>query len=139
MNPKKVPVEVLAQGAAAFTSPTDCLKEIISAYTEYKTIAQQEQTKRRGIEAWEKVTVANINAQREFLMAYLDRSFDERAENFRALFSVVDQALASGNNDQLALTLNSITEVAKSSPFKDLGNLASFQAALDDPNHVWTF
>jgi ribonucleotide reductase alpha subunit len=139
MNPKKVPVEVLAQGAAAFTSPTDCLKEIVSAYTEYKTIAQQEQTKRRGIEAWEKVTVANINAQREFLMAYLDRSFDERAENFRALFSVVDQALASGNNDQLALTLNSITEVAKSSPFKDLANLASFQAALDDPNHVWVF
>jgi hypothetical protein len=72
-------------------------------------------------------------------MAYLDRSFDERAENFRALFSVVDQALASGNNDQLALTLNSITEVAKSSPFKDLANLASFQAALDDPNHVWEF
>ncbi len=139
MKPKKVPVEVLAQGAAAFTSPTDCLKEIVSAYTEYKTIAQQEQTKRRGIEAWEKVTVANINAQREFLMAYLDRSFDERAENFRALFSVVDQAIASGNNDQLALTLNSITEVAKSSPFKDLSNLASFQAALDDPNHVWTF
>ena len=139
MNPKKVPVEVLAQGAAAFTSPTDCLKEIVSAYTEYKTIAQQEQTKRRGIEAWEKVTVANINAQRDFLMAYLDRSFDERAENFRALFSVVDQALASGNNDQLALTLNSITEVAKSSPFKDLANLASFQAALDDPNHVWEF
>ena len=139
MNPKKVPVEVLAQGAAAFTSPTDCLKEIVSAYTEYKTIVQQEQTKRRGIEAWEKVTVANINAQRDFLMAYLDRSFDERAENFRALFSVVDQALASGNNDQLALTLNSITEVAKSSPFKDLANLASFQAALDDPNHVWEF
>ena len=139
MKIKKVPVEVLAQGAAAFTSPADCLKQIVSAYTEYKTIAQQEQTKRRGIEAWEKVTVANINAQRDFLMAYLDRSFDERAENFRALFSVVDQALASGNNDQLALTLNSITEVAKSSPFKDLANLASFQAALDDPNHVWVF
>ena len=139
MKPKKVPVEVLAQGAAAFTSPTDCLKEIISAYTEYKTIAQQEQTKRRGIDAWEKVTIAKIDAQREFLMTYLDRSFDERAENFRAYFAVVDQAIASGNNDQLALALNSMTEVAKSSPFKDLGNLASFQAALDDPNHVWTF
>jgi hypothetical protein len=139
MKPKKVPVEVLAQGAAAFTSPADCLKQIVSAYTEYKTIAQQEQTKRRGIDAWEKTTIAKIDAQREFLMAYLDRSFDERAENFRAYFAVVDQAITSGNNDQLALALNSITEMAKSSPFKDLGNLASFQAALDDPNHVWTF
>lgn len=139
MKAKKVPVEVLAQGAAAFTSPADCLKEIVSAYTQYKTIAQQEQTKRRGIDAWEKTTVAQINAQREILMAYLDRSFDERAENFRALFSVVDQAIASDNNDQLASALHSITEIAKSSPFKDLANLTSFQAALDDPNHVWKF
>ena len=72
-------------------------------------------------------------------MAYLDRSFDERAENFRALFSVVDKAIASGNNEQLALTLNSITEIAKSSPFKELANLASVRAALDDPDHEWTF
>jgi ribonucleotide reductase alpha subunit len=139
MKAKKVPVEVLAQGAAAFTSPADCLKEIVSAYTQYKTITQQEETKRRGIEAWEKTTTTSINAQRDFLMAYLDRSFDERAENFRAYFAVVDQAIASGNNEQLALALNSITEVAKSSPFKDLANLTSFQAALDDPNHVWKF
>lgn len=139
MTAKKVPIEVLAQGAAAFTSPADCLKQIVSAYTEYKTIAQQEQTKRRGIDAWEKTTVAQINAQREILMEYLDRSFDERAENFRAYFAVVDQAITSGNNDQLALALHSITEIAKSSPFKDLANLASFQSKLDDPNHVWTF
>ena len=72
-------------------------------------------------------------------MAYLDRSFDERAENFRALFAVVDKAIASGNNDQLALTLNSIIEIAKSSPFKDLANLASVRSALDDPDHEWTF
>jgi hydroxyethylthiazole kinase-like sugar kinase family protein len=67
------------------------------------------------------------------------RSFDERAENFRALFSVVDSAIASGNNELLALALNSITEIAKSSPFKDLANLTSVRAALNDPNHEWTF
>nr|MCM0592242.1 hypothetical protein [Gloeotrichia echinulata DEX184] len=72
-------------------------------------------------------------------MAYLDRSFDQRAENFRALFAVVDSAIASGNNEQLALTLNAITEIAKFSPFKELANIASVRAALDDPNHEWTF
>ena len=72
-------------------------------------------------------------------MEYLDRSFDERAENFRSLFCVVDRALTAGNNEQLALALNSITEIAKSSPFKDLANLASVRAALDDPDHEWTF
>lgn len=122
-----------------FINPAECLQQMVSAYAEYKIIAEQEQTKRREIEAWEKETITKINAQRELLMVYLDRSFDERAENFRALFAVVDNAIASGNNEQLALTLNSITEIAKSSPFKDLANLASVRAALDDQDHEWTF
>ncbi|MEP0809538.1 hypothetical protein [Coleofasciculus sp. FACHB-SPT9] len=118
---------------------SECLQQIVSGYTEYKIIAEQEQTKRCEIEAWEKETIANINAQRDVLMAYLDRSFDERAENFRALFGVVDLAITTGNNEQLALALNSITEIAKSSPFKDIANLASVKAALNDPNHEWSF
>lgn len=118
---------------------TQCVDIVSSAYTEYKHIAEQEQTKRREIDAWERETITKINAQRDLLMAYLDRSFDERAENFRALFAVVDSAIASGNNEQLALTLNTITEIAKSSPFKDLANLTNVRAALNDPNHEWTF
>jgi ribonucleotide reductase alpha subunit len=122
-----------------FINPIECLQQMVSAYTDYLKIAEQEKTKRREIDAWEKATIAKINVQRELLMAYLDRSFDERAENFRALFAVVDSAIASGNNEQLALTLNSITEIAKASPFKELANLASVRGALDDPNHEWTF
>ncbi|MBC6433156.1 hypothetical protein FM036_21535 [Nostoc sp. HG1] len=122
-----------------FINPAECLQQMVSTYTDYLKVAEQEQTKRRKIDAWEKETITKINAQRELLMAYLDRSFDERAKNFRALFAVVDNAIASGNNDQLALTLNSITEIAKSSPFKDLANLASVRSALDDPDHEWTF
>ncbi len=125
--------------ALANINPAECLQQMVSAYTKYKRIAEQEQINRREIDAWENETITKINAQRELLMAYLDRSFDERAENFRALFAVVDNAIASGNNDQLALTLSSITEIAKSSPFKDLANLASVRAALDDPDHEWTF
>lgn len=134
MSSKKVTTVV-----KEFINPAECLQQMVSAYTEYKIIAEQEQTKRREIEAWEKETITKINTQRELLMAYLDRSFDERAENFRALFAVVDNAIASGNNEQLALTLSSITEIAKSSPFKDLANLASVRAALDNPDHEWTF
>jgi ribonucleotide reductase alpha subunit len=134
-----MPSKKVTTVAKEFINPAECLQQMVSAYTEYKIIAEQEQTKRREIDAWEKETITKINAQRELLMAYLDRSFDERAENFRALFAVVDKAIASGNNDQLALTLNSIIEIAKSSPFKDLANLASVRSALDDPDHEWTF
>ena len=125
--------------AVEVMNPAECLQQMVSAYTEYMKVAQQEQTKRREIDTWEQTTIAKISAQRNLLMAYLDRSFDERAENFRALFGVVDQAIAAGNNDQLALTLHSITEIAKSSPFKELANLASVRAALDNPDYEWTF
>ena len=135
MSVKKVATVVVKE----FINPAECVQQMVSAYTEYKIIAEQEQTKRCEIEAWEKEAIAKINAQRDLLMAYLDRSFDERAENFRALFNVVDKAMSSGNNDQLALALNSITEIAKSNPFKELANLASVRAALDDPDHEWTF
>jgi hypothetical protein len=104
-----------------------------------KPSIEEERTKRRGIEAWEKATIAQIKAQRDFLIDYLNRSFDERFENFAALFGIVDQAMAEGNNAQIGSALHSITELAKSSPFKDLGDLASVKAALDDPDHEWTF
>lgn len=115
------------------------LETAASAIIEYKQIASQERTKRRDIEAMEKETLDRIKAQRDCLMKYLDRTFDERAEIFHELFDVVDRALLTGNNEQLALALHSITELAKSSPFKDLAKLSSVQAALDDPNHEWQF
>lgn len=120
-------------------NPAECLRQMVLACTEYMKVAETEQTKRREISAWEQTTIARINAQRDLLMVYLDCSFNERAENFRSLFCVVEQALTAGNNEQLALALNSITEIAKSSPFKELANLNSVQAALDDPDHEWTF
>ncbi|MEM9925434.1 MAG: hypothetical protein AAF915_17050 [Cyanobacteria bacterium P01_D01_bin.50] len=120
-------------------NPVESVEKMVSAYTEYLTIAELERTKRRDIEAWEKEAITRINAQRDLLMSYLDRSFDERAENFRALFGVVDNALVSGDNEQLAFALNSITEIAKSSPFKEFANLNNVRAALNDPNHVWEF
>ncbi|WP_341733692.1 hypothetical protein [Microcoleus sp. EPA2] len=124
---------------AAFVSCGDVLQQVIAHYAEYKQIAEQERTKRREIKAWEKESLAKIKAQRDLLMEYLDRSFDERSQNFNQLFDVVDRAIASGNNEQLGLALDSITELAKSSPFKELANLYSVQAALADPNHEWKF
>ncbi|MFB2980259.1 hypothetical protein [Microseira sp. BLCC-F43] len=134
MTAKRVPVEVIGVGSAA-----ECLRDIVQAYTEYKIVAEEEQTKRRGIEAWEKATVAQIKANRDALIKYLDRSFDERAKNFRFLFEQVDLAIANDDNTKLTLALNSITEIAKSSPFKELADLTSVRAALDDPGHEWEF
>ncbi len=139
MAGKKISVEKFAKNASAFSDPLECLREMVEACTEYGKTAEVERTKRQEITAWEKTTIAEIRAKRDLIMAYLDRSFDERAENFRCLFEVVDRAIITGDNQQLALTLNSITELAKSSPFKDLASLSYVRKALKDPNHVWEF
>lgn len=133
MTVKKVYVEVLGTGADV----AHTLRAIVEAYTEYKIVAQEETTKRRGIEAWETATIAKIQAERDIFLQYLESSFDERAKNFSFLFEKVDQAIAEGDNNQLTLALHSITEIAKSSPFKDFANLQSVTAALDDPDHEW--
>jgi hypothetical protein len=135
MTLKKIPIAVMGVGADA----AQCLRAVVEAYTEYKIVAEEEQTKRRAIEAWEKTKITQIKAQRDILINYLERSFDERTENFRILFRIVDQAMADGNNEQLGAALDSITKIAQSSPFKDLADLASVRAALDDPDYEWTF
>ncbi|BAY18687.1 hypothetical protein NIES2109_52890 [Nostoc sp. HK-01] len=135
---KKHP-ESFVRGAEAFASPAQCLNDVVQAWTEYLIIAEEEKTKRCEIEAWEKVTLAEIKAKRDFLIGYLEHSFDERADNFQSLFQVVDQAISSGNNQQLGLALSAVVELAKSSPFKNLTDLSTVKAALDDPDHVWEF
>lgn len=127
------------RGVEAFANPAQCLNEVVQAWTEYLKIAEEEKTKRRDIEAWEKVTLAEIKAKRDFLVGYLEHSFDERTQNFQSLFQTVDQAMLSGDNQQLGLALHTIVELAKSNPFKDLADLSTVKAALDDPDHVWKF
>jgi len=63
MIAKKVPVKIFNPGSAA-----ECFRDVVEAYTEYKIVAEQEQTKRRGIEAWEKATIADIQAKRDALI-----------------------------------------------------------------------
>jgi hypothetical protein len=125
------------RGIEGFISPAHCLNEVVRAWTEYSTIREQEKTKRSEIEAWEKIDLAEIEAKRDFLIGYLDRSFDERTTKFESLFQTVDRAISANDTQQLCLTLHAIVELAKSSPFKDLTDLSTVKAALDDPDHVW--
>jgi hypothetical protein len=136
MTPKKLPRDFV-RGFETFANPAQCLTDVVQAWTEYLKIAEEERTKRRKIEKWEKVTLSEIKAKRDLLVDYLERSFDERSKNFQALFQMVDQAMLSNNNQQLGLALHAIVELAQSSPFKDLADLSNVKAALDDPDHLW--
>lgn len=117
----------------------DAVKEIVLMAGEVRKFEEAQVTVRVGIAAERDVALARIEAQKAALLTYLEKSFDERRENFQALFRVVDEALANDNMQALALGLKSVIELADSSPFKDLATIDSTAAALADPDHTWNF
>lgn len=109
---------------------------MIDRVGEWVQLVQTETTKRANIAAWERTTVEEIRAQREVLITYLNRSFDERAENFRRLFDSLDTAIAD-RSDKVAEVLGAITALAMKGPFADLKDVGTATRALKDPDHEW--
>ena len=118
--------------AASVVNPLDVVRELSSAVREYKTVVQQEKTKREEIAANRAVALESIRSQRAVLLEYLDRSFDERRENFERLFDTLDAVVADGEIQKMAIVLQSIVQLAESSPFKDLMTPQGVQRMLID-------
>ena len=98
--------------------------------------AEDQETKREEIRAMRDASIAHINALKESVQLYLERSFDERKELFSKQFECVDKALELGNIEMLAMSLSAINELAASSPFKNLADVASVQKSLTS-NTEW--
>lgn len=129
-------------GLLAAGTATDVLKAfnvLVEGAVEVAKFEEAQTTVRTGIAARRDIALAQIENQKTLLLAYLDKSFDERKENFEKLFSVLDHALDSNNMEELGLGLQSIIQLAESSPFKDLASLGATAAALEDPDHEWDF
>lgn len=115
------------------------LKRFIEVAGDVAKFTEQQKTARKDIEAKRDSDIARIQAQKEIIMIYLEKSFDERKENFSKLFQVIDHAIANNNMQQLAMGLDSINQLAASSPFKALATLESTKEAINDKNHIWDF
>ena len=112
------------------------LDRLVVAVTQWQQVVETEQTKRRAITADECLWLAAIEADCRILMTYLDRSFDERAANFRELFGKLDRAMA-GDGTEVADILGAITTLAMRSPFSDLKDAATVTAKLRDRDTEW--
>ena len=99
--------------------------------------AEEQETKREEIRAMRDTAIAQVNAMRDVVQTYLEKTFDERASLFAEQFKSVDAALKNGDNEQLSISLNSINTLAASSPFKNLADLNNVQKALTDSNTEW--
>lgn len=113
------------------------VSQVIDAADQWVKVAQEESTRREEIRAWEATERERIVAQREVLLRGLELTHDERRENFRRLFDNLDDAMKANDAATAAGLLNSITELAKASPFKDLGNVQFVVNELKQPDRTW--
>lgn len=114
-------------------NPMDVLNlfnDLAQQYMDLERTREIERTKRAEIETDRQKTIANIQAQKELFLRYIDKSFDERANNFNKFFEVIDSAMRDGNMEKLALGLNSVMQLAKESPFKPLLDLKTLSTQL---------
>jgi hypothetical protein len=126
-----------AAGAGKLAGVMDALKGL-KAIAESIRDVQKERTEQTRLREQAHVNVERIHAIRDVLMAYLDRSFDERHDNFRQLFGNLDKAIDSNNTQLAAVVLDSVVKLANSSPFKALQDVASARKALADGKD-WQF
>jgi hypothetical protein len=117
----------------------EVLNNLVSMAGEVQKFTEVQKTKRKQIEADRDIIVEKIKSHKELLLSYLEKSFDERKDNFAKLFSVVDGAIENNNMQQLALGLDSINKLADSSPFKALASIEDTRLALEDKNQEWDF
>ena len=99
--------------------------------------AEEQETKREEIRAMRDLGIAKVNAVREVMQTYLEKTFDERATLFAEQFKCVDMALKNGDNEMLSMSLTSINTLAASSPFKSLADLNEVQKALTSSETEW--
>lgn len=109
-----------------------CCERVAVEFINYLNTAEQEKTKREMIANWRKVSSEKIAAQKQFLMQYLDKTFDERKENFSHFFNALDKGIESGNIEIVNAALNGIVDLAKTSPLK--AEVSQVLAAIDNTN-----
>ena len=125
--------------AGQLTNPQQCmaaLSEIYSVADETIKYCAEQETKRETIRAERDVAIAKIKEMGELVRVYLEKTYDERRDIFAKQFEVIDASIASGNVEMLAMTLNSMNELAASSPFKNLADIQSVKQGLID-NTEW--
>ncbi len=117
----------------------EAVSNLVSMSNEVMKFTEVQKTKRTQINAEKEVALARINSTSQLLKDYLQKTHDERSSIFQKQFEVIDHALQSGNVQELALTLNAMNDLAKSSPFKDLANIGQVQNMLQDDSTEFDF
>jgi len=117
--------------------PLQLLETVIGYGHEWMVAEQRGRVERKRIDSWRELQLDRIRRQQEMLLKALELTFDERRGNFGRMFDALDAAIAEGDISQAASILESITDLAKTSPFEGLQNLELVIDDLKQPEKVW--
>lgn len=109
------------------------MKLMVDAARDYHKVREEETTKRVEIQARTEVALAELDALRGVITGYMERNFDQRQEQFSRLFDQLDAAQSAGRTDQMAVVLDGILALAKTSPFM---SLAEARRRMRDEDHT---
>lgn len=129
MNPKGRKVSPLEM--------VDLINKFVDASRDVAKFTEVQKTKRVAIRSAAEVKIKEIDTMRNIIQLYLEKTFDERRLIFEKQFQCVDKALETGDIKLLAISLNNITDLAKSSPFKALSDIGQVKNILEDKNAVF--
>jgi hypothetical protein len=107
------------------------LDELMSAWLEYKKVAEVEGTKRAAISAFKDVKLEQIGAQRVILEQYLAKTFEERATTIHNFFEVLDKGIQTGDSTLISGAIGAIVDISKQSP---LAGARELIGAFYDPD-----
>jgi hypothetical protein len=122
--------ELAAKGAKQVlnsASPLSAINDIAGHVQQWRTIKEQEKTKRHDISANRDIIIEDIRARRDVFIKSLEMNYRERATVYDNLFKALDSALESGNVDMASLAMGGIVEQIKNNPLPSFGE---FQKAF---------
>jgi hypothetical protein len=98
---------------------------LVEAYKENHKVTKIEREKREQIQTMKEIEIEKIRQQARVLQIYLDKSFEERRENFDKMFDSLDKALEKNDIQSIGAIAGMIVEVAKTSPLVQAQKLIS--------------
>lgn len=108
----------------------NAFENVAQSYMNWQQTIAANETERERIKAEKEKAIKQIEATKEILMTYLNKSFDERTVIFKKNFEAIDVAIASNNMEALAITIQSVNALAAQSPFKALADVAKVRQSL---------
>ena len=128
---KSLPTTIKKLPMGHLNAANGSLNMLVEAYSNYKSTAQLEKTKRTAIVAWRDTKTTELNNQRGVLEEYLKLTFKERSTNIEKFFDVLDKGIESGDDSLIEKSIAGILSIAKDSP---LTGARELMIAMRDPN-----